>query len=277
MTWHIPDSTRDAYLSGQIGAADAWSVEAHLLSCEACRRTLTHTADAESDGLSSRERGWEAVSQRLSTQGRVRPGMRSREAWVMVASGPAARSAWLASCAIVVVLAAVMAAYEVREVAPWLGVLAPVVPLLGVAMSYGSGLDDSYEVIASTPGGGLKLLLIRTAAVLVVTTPTVLVAGLLIGYGSPGPWLAASLGLTLMTLALGSVIGVERAAAVVGVGWALTAGGSLLGSSVVPVWLSAESIPIWLVVTAGAGVVVAIRRRSFNQLPLQRVRIEVPN
>jgi predicted anti-sigma-YlaC factor YlaD len=277
MTWHIPDATMRLYISEQVGAADAWSVEAHLMSCEACRRRFSRQTVADTDGDSRRERAWVAIAQKLPSQGRGQPGTRRREARVLAASGPGARWAWLASCGLLIILAAVMAISDAADVAPWLGVLAPVVSLLGVAMSYGSGLDHSYEVIASTPGGGLRLLLIRTATVLAVTTPTVLVAGLLVGYSSPWLWLAASLGLTLVTLAVGSVTGVERAAAFVAVGWALVSGAPLLTSSVVPSWLRAESLPMWLIVIVLAAVAVAIRRRSFNQLPLQSMKVEAPS
>lgn len=273
MTWHIPDSIIDAYLSGQVGDADAWSVEAHLVSCDECRRALSNAAHSDPDTVT--DRVWETVSARLSPSGVARPGTRWRGSWVMVASGPAARWAWLASCAVVIVLAVVLGVYQGS--APWLGVVAPLLPVMGVGMSYGSGLDHSYEVIASTPGGGLKLLLIRTVAVLAVSTPTVLVAGLLIGYGSPWHWMAASLGLTLMALALGSVVGVERAAALVGVAWVAASGAPLLRSSSVPVWLAPESLSTWLVVIVTAGVLVALRRKAFNNLPLPNLKVEVPN
>ncbi|MFF6905713.1 hypothetical protein ACFY9Q_07225 [Streptomyces sp. NPDC012389] len=54
---------------------------------------------------------------------------------------------------------------------PLLLVTAPVLPLAGVALSYGRHADPLYEVVTSTPSGGLRLLLIRAAAVLAVSVP----------------------------------------------------------------------------------------------------------
>lgn len=275
MTWHLPPTTIDAYVSGEGGDADAWSVEAHLVSCEECRHAVSRAVAPRPDTVT--EHVWETVSARLRPPGRVRSGSGWRESWVMVASGPAARWAWLASCGLVIVLAMALAVTEVSGSAPWLAVIAPLLPVLGVAMSYGSGLDHSYEVIASTPGGGLRLLLMRTVAVLAVTTPTVLVAGLLLGLGSPWHWMAASLALTLMALALGSVVGVEHAAAAVGVVWLAASGTPLLRSAPVPVWLAPESLSTWLVVVVVMAVLVVVRRHTFNNMPLPNLKVEVPN
>lgn len=52
--------------------------------------------------------------------------------------------------------------------------LAPVLPVGGVAASWSRDLDPAYELTASTPRAGLQLVLRRTAAVLAVVIPTLL-------------------------------------------------------------------------------------------------------
>jgi hypothetical protein len=168
-----------------------------------------------------------------------------------------------------------MGASNVTSV-PWLGVVAPLVPLLGVAASYGSGLDDAYEVIASTPAGGLRLLLVRSAAVLAVTTPIALAAGGIGGYGSPAPWLLASLTLTLAALALGSAVGVERAAAVVGTAWVVAVGGAVVNPPAPPpALLTLDAAPVLVTAIAFAVTVIAVRRGEFNHILVhRRTRVE---
>ncbi len=274
LSWHAPEPTLRAYVAGRIQDADAWSVEAHLTSCETCRQALATVAAADPERSAALERGWTAVGASLPPQGRVRPAGRWREASVLAAAGPAARWAWLAACVLVLVFAAVASTASTTQV-PWLGIVAPVVPLLGVAASYGSGLDDAYEVIATTPAGGLRLLLVRTLVVLAVTTPVALVAGAVTGF-TPGPWLLACLALTALTLALGSAVSIERAAVIVGVSWAITVSATMADRAQrVPVVLTPDAVPVLLLLTIAAAGVVTARRTAFNHLPThRRARIE---
>jgi hypothetical protein len=105
---------------------------------------------------------------------------------------------------------------------PLLLALAPVVPVVGVALSYGPHADPLHEIAAATPRGGLRLLLTRTAAVLAVSLPLLTLAGLLLpASGAPGAaaWLLPGLALTLASLALAGWVGSRAATAVTGGGW----------------------------------------------------------
>lgn len=270
MNWHVPPATLIAYARDAGTDADAWSVEAHLINCEPCRNSL---ADVPSlgDVLDAR---WDALAAQLPAQGRSRPGSWRREARVLVGSGPAARLSWIVACLLVLGVAVLAASTSEPGRIPWVGVLAPAVVVLGVAVSYGTGLDDSYEIIASTSNGGLRLVLIRTVSVLAVTVPVALIANVLTGYGSPVPWLVATLALTLLSLAVGSVIGVTRAAVIVGTVWTLAAGAPLFGDST-SAMLAPEAVPVWLALSVVTAVIVGARRGAFNQLPL-RTGGEVP-
>lgn len=278
MTWHVPDEMLHEYLTGRVAGADAWSVEAHLTECERCRDALAvaHPTTVP-DRAAALDETWAAIAAELPKQpAPVARGTRRREVRVLLAAGPAARWAWLAACALVLAFAAALGAAGATST-PWLGIVAPVVPLLGVAASYSTGLDDAYEVIASTPGGGLRLLLLRSAVVLAVTTPVALVGNALTGYGSPVPWLLASLTLTLLTLAVGSLIGIERAAAAVGFAWLVAVGSTLVEpSGAVPALLTHDAVPAMLAAAATAAVVIMIRHDAFHELPArQRMRNEV--
>ncbi|MFD5267441.1 zf-HC2 domain-containing protein [Streptomyces sp. NPDC058335] len=142
---------------------------------------------------------------------------------VLWAAGPAVRGAWSVAV-LVVALGAVALGYGagVAGARPLLLALAPAVPVLGVALSYGPHADPVHEIAAASPAGGLRLLLTRTVAVLLVSLPLLTLAGLLLpGSGAPGAaaWLLPGLALTLASLALAGYVGPRAGAAVTGGGW----------------------------------------------------------
>ncbi|NWF24979.1 zf-HC2 domain-containing protein [Streptomyces sp. PKU-EA00015] len=106
---------------------------------------------------------------------------------------------------------------------PLLLLVAPLVPLAGVGLSYGRHADPLYEIAVSTPSGGLRLLLTRTAAVLTAGVPLLTAIGALLPPGAGGPgavaWLLPGLALTLAALALGTYVGCRTAATALAAGW----------------------------------------------------------
>ncbi|MGW1926334.1 hypothetical protein ACWCQ0_45625, partial [Streptomyces massasporeus] len=150
------------------------------------------------------------------------------------AVGPALRGSWVVAV-LLVVGGAFGLAYGagVQGARGLLLALSPVLPLAGVAVSYGRHADPLYEITAATPSGGLRLLLTRTAAVLAVCVPLLTAGGALLppltGFPGAAAWLLPGLALTLATLALGSFVGCRPAAATLGGGWLLAVTGPLLG------------------------------------------------
>ncbi|MEV0849237.1 zf-HC2 domain-containing protein [Streptomyces sp. NPDC049954] len=108
---------------------------------------------------------------------------------------------------------------------PLLLAVAPVLPLAGVALAYGPYADPLHELALAAPRGGLRLLLLRTAALSAVCLPLLTAVGALLpgvpGAPGPGAWLLPSLALTLTTLAAGSYVGCRAAAAGCAAGWAV--------------------------------------------------------
>jgi hypothetical protein len=142
-----------------------------------------------------------------------------------------------------------------------------VLPVAGVAAAYGPGIDPTYEVGVAAPMSGSRLLLLRSVAVLTVTT--VLAGGaavLLPGVGWQAiAWLLPALGLTLVTLALATATGPLRAAGLVMLAWAGVAwavwrltddGFALFGQA-------GQLTMVFLAVAAT--VVVVVRRDRFDQ------------
>lgn len=148
---------------------------------------------------------------------------------------------------------------------PLVMLLAPVAPVLGVAMAWNRAMDPAYELVSATPRAGLHLALRRTAAVLVVVIPALVLAGLPSGT-SPALWLLPCLAFTLGTLALGSVIALSHAAAILAGLWAgLVVGPSLINSNL-PQLLQPASLPIWASIVVLCVVVMALRADSYARL-----------
>ncbi|MEN3609913.1 zf-HC2 domain-containing protein [Plantactinospora sp. ZYX-F-223] len=260
-TFHIPEVALRAYAEDRLADADAWSVEAHLDRCETCRARLP--LDEPTGRLVAAVGA--TLAARLPGQGRIRPGTRWRQVAVLLGAGPAARVGWLGS---VVTTLALAVAIEIGSlpVRPWiLLLLAPLLPVLGVAVSYGRHTDPLHELVAASPYAGLRIILWRTLSVLAVTVPVAFLTGAVSRIGTPAMWLLPCLGLTGLTLGLGSLIEPARAGLAVAAGWAglvLVPPGD--ASPVPPVdngWLVAPAaVPVWLGVIAAAVALLLARQ-----------------
>ncbi|MFD3992411.1 zf-HC2 domain-containing protein [Streptomyces sp. NPDC058583] len=195
------------------------------------------------------------------------------------AVGPALRGSW-----VVAVLLVVGGAFGLAYGAGLQGArslllaLSPVLPLAGVAVSYGRHADPLYEITAATPSGGLRLLLTRTAAVLAVCVPLLTAGGALLppvaGFPGAAAWLLPGLALTLATLALGSFVGCRAAAATLGGGWLLAVTGPLLGpadtaasaTALAPYFSGPAAQGGWAAAALACAALLALRRRSFDHL-----------
>ncbi|MEV7565224.1 zf-HC2 domain-containing protein [Streptomyces tanashiensis] len=200
-----------------------------------------------------------------------------RWARIWWAAGPALRGSWIVAVALVLGGAFALAhAAGFRGARSWLLAVSPLLPLAGVAVSYGRHADPLYEITAATPSGGLRLLLTRTAAVLGVCVPLLTAGGALLPpvAGTPGAaaWLLPGLALTLATLALGSFVGCRAAAATLGGGWLLAVAGPLLGpqgqgaAGVARYFAGPAVQSAWAAAALVCAALLALRRRSFDHL-----------
>jgi len=223
-TWHADDDQLDRYASGDIDSARAMSIEAHLPQCDDCRAAIAERADTQrlqatwSTLVDRIDRPHMGVFERALTA----LGVRETTARLLAAT-PALRLPFVLSSAAVLLLG-VLAGGRSRADGAALGallLLAPVLPVVGVALAYGRHTDPAYEVTVATPTPGFRLLMVRSVAVLIVTALTGAIAALAV----PGAdieaaaWMLPALALTASTLALATVIPVQTAAAALAGGW----------------------------------------------------------
>lgn len=279
MTWHANDQLLADYASGEIDDASAFSLEAHLLACDRCRADVAAAVDP-----ARMSRTWEAVDASLDVPSPgpvewmiIRLGVRPHLARLLAAT-PALRLSWLS--AVVMTLAfSVAAAYGGQgERAQLMFLLvAPLLPVAGVAAAFSPSADPAAELSLASPYGGFRLLLVRTVAVMAATTTLAAVAAVAL----PGldllaaAWLVPALALSVTCLAVGTFLPPVTAAATVAAVWVvgvLTT--ELLGAGGVRAFFRAGPIEsgafrmsgqlLFLLVTIVAAAIVAVRRDSFE-------------
>ncbi|MEU7608732.1 zf-HC2 domain-containing protein [Micromonospora sp. NPDC049204] len=262
MTTHPTKTMISEYASGGHGVDDttSWAVEAHLESCAACRAVLADAVDPATRDLLDR------VADGIATGIATGPAPVRRRR--LRRTGVAGRILpWLATAA-GLMLAAVLFETTFDNLPSLVLLIAPMAPLLPVAALWSRRLDPAWELMATMPRTGLALLLRRTLAVLVAVIPVLAVAGWGTGH-SPGLWLLPALGFTAGALALGGLVGVDRAAAVLALTWSAGVVTPSLAGGRLPAVLADSSSPWWAASTVAlvAVVLVRARRRPLGEPP----------
>ncbi|MFH8469169.1 zf-HC2 domain-containing protein [Streptomyces sp. NPDC017991] len=271
---HASGRIIEGYARGgpHLAADEVWAVEAHLEACRVCRDRLSAVVAAEVPAVTSLVGTvWSDLEPRLTVTATMRRG-RFRQAWLSRLSRwmTPVMVPWLAMVVGVTLVALLLDLVGVGtgEVSMVL-LFAPVLPVLGVAASWARGLDPAYELTASAPRAGLQLVLRRTASVLGVVVPALLVCGWLTGV-MVAQWLLPCLAFTAATLALGSMVGVTRAAVGLAVVWAALVLAPTLATSRTAFALRTDGLPMWaLLLALGTGVVIA-RRGAYSVLRTHR-------
>ncbi|WP_328752933.1 zf-HC2 domain-containing protein [Streptomyces sp. NBC_00285] len=268
---HASKRIIEGYLLGgaHLSADEVWAVEAHLERCQLCRDRLSAAVGAGApDVVQLVDTVWSGLEPRLAvtaTMPRRRRWSARLSRWMTPAMVP-----WLAMVVGMTLMAPLLdLAYTGSGEVSLVLLLAPVLPVLGVAASWSRGLDPAYELTASVPRSGLHLVLRRTTSVLGVVVPALLVGGWVTGV-MVVQWLLPCLAFTSATLALGGVIGVTRAAFVLAAVWAGVVVAPTLATNRTTFALQTGGLPAWgLILAVGIGVVIA-RRGAYTVLETHR-------
>ncbi|GAA2409579.1 zf-HC2 domain-containing protein [Streptomyces coeruleofuscus] len=272
MSWHVPEEDLRAYARGELASPALWSADAHLGACAACRGVLAEVSDPV-----ALDAGWERLDAELDAPRvgvleslLVRAGVAGHTARLLAAA-PVLRRSWLGAV-VAVLLLSVGAGHAVPngEFLTLFLALAPLLPLAGVALSYGPALDPTYEMAVVAPMHGFRLLMIRTVAVLgVVLGLNGLATLALPGYGLRAlAWLLPSLALTATGLALTSRLGPVLAPSLVGGAW--------VGLLVLADALRAgPDVPLAPFTVAGQGVAALVTALAAGLLFLFRDRFDL--
>ena len=270
-TWHLDESTLRAYVDGHPLAVVGASVESHLVECPACREHL-----GELMSHTTVDRAWTVIrahveAPRPSVAERVISwcGVRGESARLLVAV-PAFRGAWVLGMVMVTLFAGVAAVFAGDFGLTVFLVVAPLAPVAGVAASFGGDADPCHELVTVTPYSAVRLLLLRTAGVLVTSLPLTVRAGLAL----PGPawlgvaWLTPAAAGVALTLLLTPLIGSTITATALGACWSLGVVSAARYSDPIEVVEPSMQL-VFTVVTLVAVVALVLRQPSFEHLGRQ--------
>ncbi|MBW3651971.1 MAG: zf-HC2 domain-containing protein [Actinobacteria bacterium] len=235
MTWHADATLLDRYASGEIDHARASSLEAHLLACAECRTAVAGRVD--NDRLAAT---WHEMEEVLDAP---RPGLVERlllrlgvaeHLARLLVSTPALRLSWLVGLSVALGFA-VLASHAGQGEAGMLVFLlvAPLLPVAGVAVAFAPGIDPAYEIALAAPMASFRLLLVRSAAVMASTAALAGAAALAlpdIGWVVVA-WVLPALGLSALSLALSSFVAPLPSAAAVASVWVVGVLGSELAAA----------------------------------------------
>lgn len=260
-TWHADDAALSRYVAGDAGPVDGPSIEQHLLHCPDCRaRIAEHVPSRPLDLVWDRIRsGVEEPRQTPVQRGLVRAGMSDSDA-LLVAAAPSLRSSWLLGLAGTLGFVALSVAYGGARGLAFFLLVAPLVPVVGVAFAYGPDVDPAYEVGRAAPYPAARLLLLRTAAVLATCLPLVAATSLVVPGLAAGAfaWLLPALAFSAVVLAASTWCRPAVAATAVGLAWACAVGTAAVAREatavLTPVLLAGYGL-------LGAAAVLVLRRR----------------
>jgi hypothetical protein len=226
MSWHLDNQSLSAYTEGRASETTAFSVEAHLPNCADCAERLA--------GMIGRNRlaqVWEGVAAEIISPPVPRleralerlgvPEYLGRLLWAT----PGLRLA----AALAVLCAASFSLLADRSTSSTgvMLVLAPLVPLVGVAVAF-SAPRPAEEIDRAVPLSGMTLLLLRALPIVAVSVVFALAAqSLLPGVADPR-WLLPALALSFSTLALARWVPVSIAGGGASIAWVAV---SLLAST----------------------------------------------
>ena len=256
-TWHVDASTLGAWVEGTSGPITSASIEQHLVQCAQCRAAVAGLVRIEDvpgswDDVLAEVSGGAGLVERVL----VRLGLRAGDA-VVVGAAPVLRIAWSAGLAAVLGFILVASLVGDDHGQALFLALAPLMPVAGVAAAYGPSADPSYELGLAAPYRMIRLVLLRSAAVLLAAVPITVAAGLLLPLdGATGvAWVLPALAFTVLVLGAGSWVDPWAAAVAVGAGWVTAVAVSARLGDVLAVLAPSAVVGYVVLIVAGALVI----------------------
>ncbi len=270
----VPEPVVGAYVAGRIDAAEAVRLEQYLAVSGEARLQVGAAATAVIDPARL-EATWLAIDVVIDPPRRplvervvTALGFPADLARLMAAT-PAMRRSWYLAIvgAILFGLAAAGPNRQGGGSELLFLVLAPLIPVMGVALAYGPGVDPAHEVTVAAPLSGFRLVLARVVGVLVVSMACGGIGALLLERREglmAAAWLLPAFGLSMACLALTTWVRPKTAGWAVGGAWLLVATTvSNRAADQLALFRGPGQVALLLVGLAGLVVTVA-RREAFD-------------
>ena len=267
-TWHAADDLLARYVRGDADALQGASLEQHLVQCADCRARIATYIDAPLLDLV-----WTRIQEQVQApvptlveRVLIRLGVSEPDA-LLVAVAPSLRASWLFGLAITLGFVGLSAAYGGSRGLALFLLVAPLVPVAGVAFAYGPDVDPAYEVGVAVPYSAARLLLLRTSAVLATSLPLVLAAALLVPALSwtVVSWLLPALAFTAVMLAASTWTRPTVTGVGLGIVWVCAVGSAAIDDNPAAV-LDPPLLLIYVAIGVAATAVLHLRIRRLTPL-----------
>jgi hypothetical protein len=177
---------------------------------------------------------------------------------------PSVQPSWLVAVAILLALAA-LAVPNLGPI-PFL-VVAPLVPVVGVAIAFGHPIDPVHEIGVASPTGGFRLVLIRASAVLMASIAISVVPALFLReFRWMVVWLLPALACTLLVLVTSTFTHLSTAAVVVSLLWVAGVTATELAASTPVASFVGPAQLIFAGAVLGLLTLLLLRRTSFERI-----------
>lgn len=186
----------------------------------------------------------------------------------LITATPALRRSWFAAVAIAVLFSTSVASNATGSAVDRIVVflsLAPLVPLLGVAMAFGRGVDPTHDIVVAAPRDTFVVFLIRSLTVLAASSVLLLLGSLTLPAGGlyRVAWLLPSIALSALMLAASSRFDPRRVAVALAAGW-ITLVVTVVNAATAGAMFGAPTQIAAAVVSVAGGWLVLRRREAFD-------------
>jgi hypothetical protein len=280
MSTHVLPADLRAWVLGEADGVVSMSVEQHVVRCSRCQNavadevaTVTATEEPPPPRTCAPDLDlvWNAVRDqvelpRVSRLERLLAhlGLPPGDA-MLVASAPALRGSWICAVALAVAFAVGGAVSARTGSAGAFLMLAPLVPVVGVAVAFGPEAGPALEQESSAPYSLVRLILLRSAAVLLAALPVVVIGQLVFPQHVAWLWLLPALGFTATVLGLSSWFGPWRPAVAIVLLWVATTSAAARVATVGAL-LAPRFLALYTVLLLAGPVVLVVRARRLGTI-----------
>ena len=270
--YHVAPRELHDWVCGSSGSIASVSVEQHVASCQACQADVAAlVASTPVDAGPDLDEVWSRVRDDIelapaSPLERLlsRLGLNASDA-TLVAAAPSLRGPWLtALCSALVFVTAAAISESARGTALFL-MVAPLVPAFAVALAYGPEASPALEQESAVPYPLVRLVFLRTAAVLTAALPVVAIVGVLLPGRLSWLWLLPGIGFTATVLGLSVWIPPIRAAEWITLGWVVAVGSATQFSTAMAV-LDGRFLVLYCVLVVAGPITLVLGSRHFGTI-----------
>jgi hypothetical protein len=268
--WHIDADDLAAYAAGETGPVMLSSIEAHLVSCEACRASLAGVVHGDEGDLVD-DRVWAGIVDRVD-QGR-RLFTRSSQLLHVSLSSPPLALVTLLLAGLLVAFVCFARLGESRYATTMLVSIGPLVPLVGARLSFGRQVDPAGLMAGAAPMAAGRVAATRAF----VATAIACLAGLAVsplttlGFGDTAVWLLPALALSTVTVAISTFVDATVPTIAFATAWVAAVGAwltdvprALRGLSVEGLVSNDPAVQAALLACTAAAIAVSFARRDAN-------------